>query len=376
MISAFMRSTLSVRPSRLVPVATTRPPTILRLASCGVWLTFLASVVSIGSRPDQSTTGVTLPSAAVENEISGARLLPAIFQLSSPRAITTSAAIRSAAAFAFSAEAVATAGGNGTTGTGTVIDAGASSAASCWSSAATRAAPGRRSDPLDGAVSVAVVPERGRGPRSLSACRVARIGLRRAPRRRRDRPGADRPEPRARACDFASVGTMSGRCLRARRFRVQAGPSPGELTVGIAVRAGGRLGRAGPYDVHGTVGGVAVRGPVSERRRDVVAQLGPSWCRSPGSRRRRGGGVPGRLRRWARRSSGAHARVAGAGPRPRQPRYLRVWTRICHAAVGSAGGDWDAGGPSDVTPLRSGWISTRSGVHVLGGLADRYSEGS
>ena len=81
-----------------------------------------------------------LPSAAVENEISGARLVPAIVQLSLPRAMTTSAAIRSAAAFAASAEAVATAGANDTTGTAIVIDAGVPSAASCWSSAVSRAA--------------------------------------------------------------------------------------------------------------------------------------------------------------------------------------------------------------------------------------------
>ena len=81
-----------------------------------------------------------VPSAAVENEISGARLVPAIVQLSLPRATTTSAAIRSAAAFAASAEAVATAGANDTTGTAIEIDAGVSSAASCWSSAVSRAA--------------------------------------------------------------------------------------------------------------------------------------------------------------------------------------------------------------------------------------------
>ena len=81
-----------------------------------------------------------LPSAAVENEISGARLVRAIVQLSLPRATTTSAAIRSAAAFAASAEAVATAGANDTTGTAIVIDAGVPSAASCWSSAVSRAA--------------------------------------------------------------------------------------------------------------------------------------------------------------------------------------------------------------------------------------------
>ena len=100
----------------------------------------MASVTIIGSRPDSSKTGVMLPSAAVENEISGARLAWAIVQLSSPRAMTTSAAIRSAAAFAASAEAVGTAGTSDTTGTAIVIDAGASSAASCWSSALSRAA--------------------------------------------------------------------------------------------------------------------------------------------------------------------------------------------------------------------------------------------
>ena len=54
-----------------------------------------------------------LPSAAVENEISDARLVPAIVQWSLPRATTTSAAMRSAAAFAASAVAVAMVGVNG-----------------------------------------------------------------------------------------------------------------------------------------------------------------------------------------------------------------------------------------------------------------------
>ena len=140
MIAAFMPSALSVRPSRLVPVATMCPLTRLRPASFTVWLTFLASVLSIGSRPASSKTGVMLPSAAVENEISGARLSPAIVQLSLPRATTTSAAIRSAAAFAASAEVVATAGANDTTGTVIVIESGVPSAASCSSSAVSRAA--------------------------------------------------------------------------------------------------------------------------------------------------------------------------------------------------------------------------------------------
>ena len=129
-----------VRPSRLVPTATMCPPDIFRRASRAVCFTSLASVLSIGSRPDSSKTGVMLPSAAVENEISGARLVPAIVQLSLPRVTTTSAAIRSAAAFAASAVAVGTAGANGTTGTSAVIDAGVSIAASCWSSVVSRAA--------------------------------------------------------------------------------------------------------------------------------------------------------------------------------------------------------------------------------------------
>ena len=139
-IAAFVSATLSVRPSRLVPVATTCPLTSLRPASFAVWLTFWASVLRIGSRPDSSNTGVMLPSAAVENEISGARLVPGIVQVSSPRATTTSAAIRSAAVIAASAEAVVTAGANDTTGTAIVIAAGVPGAASCWSSAVSRAA--------------------------------------------------------------------------------------------------------------------------------------------------------------------------------------------------------------------------------------------
>ena len=39
MIAAFMPAALSVRPSRLVPVATMCPPISFRPASCAVWLT-------------------------------------------------------------------------------------------------------------------------------------------------------------------------------------------------------------------------------------------------------------------------------------------------------------------------------------------------
>ncbi len=140
MIAAFVSATSSVRPSRLAPVATMRPPTSLRPASRTVCLTFGASASRIGSRPDSSKAAVMVPSAAVENETSGARLLPAIVQSSSPRASTTSATMRSAAALAASAEAVATAGASDTTGRAMVIDSGVPSAASPWSSAVTRAA--------------------------------------------------------------------------------------------------------------------------------------------------------------------------------------------------------------------------------------------
>ena len=80
-MAAFMPAASSVRPSRLVPVATTCAPTSLRPASCAVWLTFWASVVRIGSRPDSSKTGAMLPSAAVEKEISGASLARAMVQV-------------------------------------------------------------------------------------------------------------------------------------------------------------------------------------------------------------------------------------------------------------------------------------------------------
>ena len=89
-----------------------------------------------------------LPS--VENEISGARLARAIVQLSLPRVTTTSAAIRSAAALAASADAVVTEGANDTTGTAIVIDAGVPSAASCWSSAVSRAALSTARPPFAG----------------------------------------------------------------------------------------------------------------------------------------------------------------------------------------------------------------------------------
>src|SRR6186713_22430 len=80
-----------------------------------------------------------LPSAPVENEISGARLVPGTVQLSLPRAMTRSAAIRSADALAASAAAVETAGGSDTTGTVILIDDGVPRFASCLSRAARRA---------------------------------------------------------------------------------------------------------------------------------------------------------------------------------------------------------------------------------------------
>ena len=51
-MATFMSSAMSVRPSRLLPVATMCPPTRLRPASFTFWSTFLASVLTIGSRPD------------------------------------------------------------------------------------------------------------------------------------------------------------------------------------------------------------------------------------------------------------------------------------------------------------------------------------
>ena len=131
---------MSLRPSWLLPVATMWPPTRLRPASFAVRVAFLASFLTIGSRPASSSTGAMVPSAAVENEISDASFEPETFQLSLPSATTTSAAIRSAAACAASAVSVVTVGGSATIGTSIAIDAGVSGAASCSSSAATRAA--------------------------------------------------------------------------------------------------------------------------------------------------------------------------------------------------------------------------------------------
>ena len=90
------------------------------------------------------------PSTVVASRTSDARLLPVIVQLSLPRVTTTSEAIRSAAAFAASAEAVATAGATARTGTAIVIDAGVSSAVSCGSSAASRAASSTARPSFDG----------------------------------------------------------------------------------------------------------------------------------------------------------------------------------------------------------------------------------
>ena len=140
MIAAFVRALSSRRPSWLLPVATMWPPTRLRPAFFAARAAFLASFLTIGSRPASSSTGAMVPSAAVVNEISDASFAPATVQLSSPSVTTTSADIRSAAAFASSAAAVATAGSTGSIGTSMAIDAGAPGDASCSSRAATTAA--------------------------------------------------------------------------------------------------------------------------------------------------------------------------------------------------------------------------------------------
>ncbi len=91
-----------------------------------------------------------VPSTGVENEISCARLLPAIGQLSLPRVMTRSAAMRSAAAVAASATSVGTAGANGATGTAIAIVSGVPSAASCGSSAVRIAALSTARPSFDG----------------------------------------------------------------------------------------------------------------------------------------------------------------------------------------------------------------------------------
>ena len=109
------------------------------------------------------------------------------------------------------------------------------------------------------------------------------------------------------------------------------------------VRRGGVGGSPGAGTSAACIGGVAPR--ASRRRRSVrlgrcarrtsAASSGSPAGVSPSGWRR---WQPGRLRSWAGRSSDAHARSAGAGPRPRQPRHLRVCARMLHATVVSAGG--------------------------------------
>ena len=106
-----MPAASSVRPSRLVPVATTCPPTSLRPASRAVWLTCGASVLRIGSRPDSSKAGVMLPPSAVgPNVTSGRSWSVAIVTSLSSAATVMGAVIRSAAALAAVASSVLTVG--------------------------------------------------------------------------------------------------------------------------------------------------------------------------------------------------------------------------------------------------------------------------
>jgi hypothetical protein len=76
---------------------------------------------------------------------------------------------------------------------------------------------------------------------------------------------------------------MSGDASGLRRFRVQAvARARGGLTVAIPFDPAVAWGERDQYHVHGTVGGNAVRGPLSEVDGAWSLQLGPSWCRSPG----------------------------------------------------------------------------------------------
>ena len=154
---------------------------------------------------------------------------------------------------------------------------------------------------------------------------------------------------------------------------------------GLAVGHGGREGQ----DRHGIDDGLvaSVHGPRCDRRSAGAAAdaerfaerheggqrgVGGGRCFAPDERRELGVAgrrarrrvwrrwQPGRLRTWAGRSSDAHARSAGAGPCPRQPRHSRPCGRICQATVGSAGATGTRDGPQTLrgrttTPRFGGW---------------------
>jgi hypothetical protein len=76
---------------------------------------------------------------------------------------------------------------------------------------------------------------------------------------------------------------MSNDASGLRRFWVRAVARPrGGLSVAIPFDPAVAWGERDQYHVHGTVGGNAFRGPLTEIDGAWSLQLGPSWCRSPG----------------------------------------------------------------------------------------------
>ena len=353
------------------------PPTRLRPASFAARAAFLASFLTIGSRPASSSTGAMVPSVAVENEISDASFAPATVQLSLPSVTTTSAAIRSAAAFASSAEAVATAGATGTIGTSIAIDAGVPVAASCSSSAATRAAlstarpsfagetrerpaGGRRHGrvrglPVDrrgevrdrGGQLVAVVDDgrvegdavdRGPGFVDQAADDVVLVSgrERRVDQRRRVGPAADvvvadrRHVPvRAGERDLAGAEVAVGvldrrrRLLAAEPAELRAADADAGQDQALVLLAPGVQGTGADADGEQDAEDERDAEPEGERPSTPRPSRGSPGVDAVAARVGCGGGQVGHLRLVR----GRHA----VGSVPDQRRHLRTFWRICHA---------------------------------------------
>ena len=164
-----------------------------------------------------------------------------------------------------------------------------------------------------------------------------RTGRRRRCRRRAGRPGRTRRRSGGRATVDAEA--VPGARRRSRRPRRAASARHRRRARGSATCPPGRCRSARPAQAPRRSSHRPARG----RRRPAVRRAG----RAPRARGRRRASrrrvwrrwQPGRLRSWAGRSSDAHARSAGAGPRPWQPRHSRACTRICHGdgRLGAAG---------------------------------------
>ena len=173
-----------------------------------------------------------------------------------------------------------------------------------------------------------------------------RTGRRRRCRRRAGRPGRTRRRSGGRATVDAEVVRWARR--RSRRPRRAASARHRRRARGSATCPLTRCRSARPTQTPRR----SSHRPARARRRPAVRRAG----RGPRARGRRRAArrrvwrrwQPGRLRSWAGRSSDAHARSAGSGPRAWQPRHSRACAPICHGDVWPGAQDCDASRPSNV----------------------------